>query len=550
MQRHLLAALLAAAAHAATAQAPNAPDAPNAPKARADGERGTRLLRQPTVSATQVAFVYAGDIWIASRGGGDARRLTSLPTVESSPHFSPDGKLVAFTVTTVRESDNKRHAEVWVVPAAGGEATRYTSPSTESSNPRFSADGKYLLFNSTRPGSKARTWGLRMDQPGGEAQEMNDYPNGSLPRDKSFAVWSEPVTPDSSADSTRRRDPYAAMQPMARPPYGAITQPLDPKRFDGRHIYDMRYKANGQGFVPGPREARVWRPAQIWVQRLDGSAKRQLDTTPYSRRGATVSSDGKWIAFTADPALRPDSVAEAERDSLARLPYDAKRDEVQRNEADVFVVPVTGGQPRRLTTFAGNEGDLAWSPDGKRISFVAAPTRVASRRLYTVDVAGGEPTNLLGTWQYEPDGYEWLPTGEIAMSASVGGRSALFRLDPRTKQPKEVLGGRRRLSDFAFDGAKRTVAYVATSVDAPTELYIANADGTGERKLTSLNDKLNQQIAWSTADRCPHCRRSDPRARVLSHNVQRGLRLAIYDLVRLAKHRPALAVPKHHVTDE
>ena len=180
-------------------------------------------------------------------------------TTLSAPAVSPDAKLIAFTVTTVRETDNKRHAEVWVVPVAGGEATRYTSPSTESSNPRFSADGKYLLFASTRPGSRARTWGLRMDQPGGEAMEMNDYPNanGTLPRDKSFAVWSDPVTPDSSADSTRRKDAFSAMQPMACLPFGAITQPLDPKRFDDRHIYDMQYKANGQEFVPGPREARV-----------------------------------------------------------------------------------------------------------------------------------------------------------------------------------------------------------------------------------------------------------------------------------------------------
>jgi hypothetical protein len=90
-----------------------------------------------------------------------------------------------------------------------------------------------------------------MDQPGGEAAEMNDYPNGSLPHDKSFAVWSDSVTPDSSADSTRRRDPYAAMQPMARPPYGAVTQPLDPKRFDGRHIYDMPVQGERPGIRSG-----------------------------------------------------------------------------------------------------------------------------------------------------------------------------------------------------------------------------------------------------------------------------------------------------------
>ena len=422
-------------------------------------------------------------------------------TTVSAPAVSPDGKVVAFTVTTVRETENKRHAEVWVVPAAGGEAVRYTSPSTESSNPRFSPDGKYRLFNSTRPGSRARTWALRMDQPGGEAMEMNDYPNGSLPRDKSFAVWSEPVTPDTSADSTRGRDQWSGMQGMARPPYGAITQPLDPKRFDGRHVTEMRYKANGQGFLPGPREARVWRPAQIWMQKFDGSAKRQIETTVYSRRNATVSPDGKWVAFVADPALRPDSVVDAERDSLARLPYDAKRDEAPRNDGDIFIVPITGGQPKRLTTTSGSEGDLAWSLDGRRITFTSSPTRVSSQRIYMIDVAGGEPVNLLGSWKYEPDGYDWLPNGEIAFSASVGGRSALFRLNPTTKQIREVIGGRRRLNGFAYDAAKRTVAYVSTSVDVPTELYIANADGTGERKLTSFNEKLNQQIAWAPAER-------------------------------------------------
>jgi dipeptidyl aminopeptidase/acylaminoacyl peptidase len=428
----------------------------------------------------------------------DWYKLTTL----SAPAVSPDGKLIAFTVTTVRESENKRHNEIWVVPAAGGEATRYTSPSTESSQPRFSADGKYLLFNSTRPGSRARTWALRMDQPGGEAMEMNDYPNGSLPRDRSFAVWSDPVTPDSSADSTRRRDPYAAMQAMARPPFGAITQPLDAKRFDGRHIYDMRYKANGQGFVPGPREARMWRPAQIWMQKLDGTSKKeQIEATNYSRRNATVSPDGKWIAFTADPQLRPDSVVDAERDSLARLPYDAKRDELARNESDIFVVAITGGQPRRVTSLTGNEGELAFSTDGKRLSFTLSPTRVSSQRIYMVDVAGGEPVNLLGNWKYEPDAYDWLPNGEISLSASVGGRSALFRLNPTTKQIREVLGGRRRISGFAYDGAKKTVAYVSTSVDSPTELYVSTVDGTGERKLTSFNDKLNQQIAWAPAER-------------------------------------------------
>ncbi|HEX3160886.1 MAG TPA: hypothetical protein VHQ45_20360, partial [Gemmatimonadaceae bacterium] len=46
---------------------------------------------------------------------GDWHRLTTL----SSPAMSPDGRRVAFTVTTVVEKENKRHSEVWVVPVAG-----------------------------------------------------------------------------------------------------------------------------------------------------------------------------------------------------------------------------------------------------------------------------------------------------------------------------------------------------------------------------------------------------------------------------------------------
>src|SRR5204863_4224546 len=56
------------------------------------------LLRQPTVSNTQIAFAYAGDIWVAGRDGGDAKRLTSFPGTESNPHFSPDGKQIAFSM--------------------------------------------------------------------------------------------------------------------------------------------------------------------------------------------------------------------------------------------------------------------------------------------------------------------------------------------------------------------------------------------------------------------------------------------------------------------
>ena len=421
-------------------------------------------------------------------------------TTLSTPAMSPDGRHVAFTVTTVREGDNKRHNEVWVAATAGGAPQRFTSAGYESSNPRWSPDGSYLLFTSQRPGSRGRTWGIRMDQPAGEAVEVDRFPAGSTNRARTFAVWSEATVPDSGAAA--RADTYKDMSPMARPPYGAITSPLDPRRFDGRHITEMRYKSNGPGFLPGPREQRVYRPVQVWTQSFEpGAKKRLIDSTAYSRRGAVVSPDGQWVAFVADPGLRPDSVVEAERDSLARLPYDARRDETPRNDADIFVVAIGGGAPRRLTTAMGGEGDLAWSPDGRQIAFTAAPTRVSSRRLYVVDASGGTPVNLLGDWTYEPEGHDWLPDGRIAMSASIGGRSGFFMVDPATRQLKEVLGGRRRMSGFSTADAGTQVAFVATSMDAPTELYVAGVDGSNERRLTGFNDELRARVAFSDAER-------------------------------------------------
>src|SRR5579864_3509313 len=102
----------------------------------------TLLLRDPTVSKTQIVFIYGGDLWIVSRDGGDARRLTASVGEETSPHFSPDGSMVAFT----GEYDGNR--DVFVVPAAGGVPKRLTYHPNDDIVLGWTPDGKSVLYMS------------------------------------------------------------------------------------------------------------------------------------------------------------------------------------------------------------------------------------------------------------------------------------------------------------------------------------------------------------------------------------------------------------------
>jgi dipeptidyl aminopeptidase/acylaminoacyl peptidase len=431
----------------------------------------------------------------------------------SQPALSPDGRQVAFTVTTVDQAQNRRRQEVWLVGTqAGAEPRRLTAPAVESSSPRWSPDGRTLYFSSNREGGQGNTWAIRMDEPG-EAVQLPAPPSGDAPRNRAFVVFTAASGTDTPAGGQGGRGggggrggAGAAAGPgapaIARPPYDAITRPLDQARFDGMHITAQRYKANGQGFLPSPAApAPTPRPQQIFTQALDGSPRQQLTNTAYSHRNVRVSPDGKWIAFTADARLRPDSVVRAEADSVAKLPYDRTREEDPRNLDDIYVLPVTGGEPRKVAQLMGTEGSLAWSPDSKKLAFSLNESRTSNNKLMVIDAAGGAPKDILGGWRYEASSFDWVNNNELTYTATIGGRSALLIADTRNGRTREVLGGRRVLSGFSWDADKKRVAYVSSAVTAPTELYLADADGRNERRLTALNVGLSEEIAWSDAER-------------------------------------------------
>src|SRR5216117_4000434 len=117
---------------------------------------GTRLLRTPTVSTTQIAFAYAQNIWTVPRAGGMARRITSFQGQTSNPHFSPDGKWIAFS------GEYAGNLDVYVVAVEGGEPRRLTWHPGGDIVQGWTPDGKSIMFSSSRatwsPSGAPRFW--------------------------------------------------------------------------------------------------------------------------------------------------------------------------------------------------------------------------------------------------------------------------------------------------------------------------------------------------------------------------------------------------------
>jgi len=111
--------------------------------------QGTRLLRQPSVAQNSIVFVYANDLWLVDRNGGDAKRLTTNSGGETNPHFSPDGKMIAFT------GQYDGNGDVYVIPSTGGEPERLTYHPGNDIVTGWTPDGK-VLFTSTRKGTPTK----------------------------------------------------------------------------------------------------------------------------------------------------------------------------------------------------------------------------------------------------------------------------------------------------------------------------------------------------------------------------------------------------------
>jgi tricorn protease len=102
------------------------------------------LMQDPTLNASHIVFAYGGELWSVSREGGIALQLTNGVGQKSNPHFSPDGKRIAFT------AEYGGNHNVYVMPAEGGEPRQLSYAPGPDTVEGWTTDGKAVLFRSSR----------------------------------------------------------------------------------------------------------------------------------------------------------------------------------------------------------------------------------------------------------------------------------------------------------------------------------------------------------------------------------------------------------------
>src|SRR5712664_4614919 len=252
-----------------------------------------------------------------------------------NPTISPDGKWVAFAVATPDTSANRNASNIWIVSTSGGEAVQLTQ-SGQDSAPAWSPDGKTLAFLSSRDGN-SQAYVLSME--GGEAHAVTHLSTGAdivkwSPDGKTIAFTSS-VYPDCTDDPcNKKRDEEKEKNKVKA------------------HVAEHLLYRHWTHWNEGKRSHLFVVPADGITAPQDLTPGANYDVPPDERGGPgdiNFSPDGKEICFTAV----------------------TDKMEATSTNADLFIVPAGGGEPKRITTQPGFDGNPAYSPDGKFIAYHA-----------------------------------------------------------------------------------------------------------------------------------------------------------------------------------
>jgi tricorn protease len=479
------------------------------PKIGAQNGHGgqTRLLRTPTVSSTQIGFAYANNIWVAPRAGGSARRLTSFQGQTANPHFSPDGRWIAFS------GEYAGNFDVYIVPADGGEPKRLTWHPGADMVEGWTPDSKSILFSSTRatwtPSGAPRFWTVSAE--GGVEEPM------IIPR-----AYQGKISPDGTRVAYRMNNSWDEERRNYR---GGQNRPIwivdlktydlvSPPWTDSKDVYPVW--VDDSVFFISDRDgvANVWeyqtktkKLAQITkftdfdVKSMDSGA----GTVVFEQAGYVHELDPKSgkekivnIVATGDfPWMMPNWEDVSNRLTNMALSPTGKRVVVEAR-GEIFTIPADKGDVRNLThSSASAERDPAWSPDGKFVSYFS--DKSGEYKLVIEAQDGLTPPRELAlakpTHYYTPS---WSPDSKKLLFTDTNLK--VWVLDIATGEAKIVgedpwMVPARTLNPVWSPDSK-WVAYSSRLRSLYHAIFISNVE-TGEKK--QVTDGLADAV-WPTWD--------------------------------------------------
>ncbi len=382
----------------------------------------------------------------------------------SDPQRSPDGRWVAYTLSSTDLEKDKRDSDIWMVSWDGKEDIRLTSSPDGESSPRWSPDGRSLAFLSSRGTEEEKKLGAQvwlLDRRGGEAQRLTEIKGGVndyawAPDGKRLVIVSRDVDP---ADEPEKLEGWKR---KAKPPIV---------------IDRYHFKADGAGYL---------KPlfSHLWLFDVAARKAEPLITAQADDQMPAWSPDGTRIAFVSDRGPDPD-----------RAP-----------DSNIWVVEAKpGSTPRQLTTFKGPDGGRpAWSPDGRWIAYLQGDEPRFSaynlNKLAIIPADGSGSAKLLtAALDRSVSGpILWTPDG-TSLLFLVGDDRAVYvgRIPAAGGAVEKLTTGRRTVSNISLgaDGA------LTLMTGTPTEISEVHAlETSGLRRLTHQNDSLLTELTLGTTE--------------------------------------------------